>query len=63
MWGGAEAAIERGTAFRHLCFEVTGLDSLRRQLRARGVDVTEPTVGMDMSRQAWISDRQPRPDC
>jgi len=56
MWGGAEARIERGTAFRHLCFEVTGLDHLRTQLRARGVDVTEPKVGMDLSRQAWISD-------
>jgi catechol 2,3-dioxygenase-like lactoylglutathione lyase family enzyme len=56
MWGGTEAGIERGTAFRHLCFEVTGLDALRTQIRARGVEVTEPKVGMDLSRQAWISD-------
>jgi len=56
MWGGSDARIEPGTAFRHLCFEVTGLDAMRSALRARGVEVTEPKVGMDLSRQAWISD-------
>jgi catechol 2,3-dioxygenase-like lactoylglutathione lyase family enzyme len=56
MWGGSDARIEPGTAFRHLCFEVTGLDALREQLLARGVDVTEPRVSMDLSRQAWTSD-------
>src|SRR5512138_2433378 len=45
MWGGADPAVERGTAFRHLCFEVTGLEALRAKLLAKGLAVTEPTVG------------------
>jgi catechol 2,3-dioxygenase-like lactoylglutathione lyase family enzyme len=61
MWGGRDARIERGTAFRHLCFEVTGLDALRTQLRARGLEVSEPTVGMDGSRQAWTADPDGNP--
>src|SRR5512147_169190 len=61
MWGGADAGVERGTAFRHLCFEVTGLDAVRAELRARGLDVTEPTVGMDRSRQAWTADPDGNP--
>ncbi len=56
MWGGNDARTEPGTAFRHLCFEVTGLDQLRTTLRARGIEVTEPRVGMDLSRQAWVAD-------
>ncbi len=56
MWGGNDARVEQGTAFRHLCFEVTGLEQLRTTLRAKGIDVTEPKVGMDLSRQAWVSD-------
>ncbi len=61
MWGGSDARVERGTAFRHLCFEVTGLDALRAELRAKGLEVTEPTVGMDGSRQAWTADPDGNP--
>jgi len=61
MWGGSDARIERGTAFRHMCFEVTGLDALRTALRAKGVDVSEPKVGMDLSRQAWAKDPDGNP--
>ncbi len=60
-WGGSDARVERGTAFRHLCFEVTDLDALRARLQGRGAAVTEPTVGMDGSRQAWTADPDGNP--
>lgn len=61
MWGGDDARIERGSAFRHLCFEVTGLDTVRAKLVASGLAVSEPTLGMDGSRQAWTADPDGNP--
>lgn len=61
MWGGVDDRVERGTGFRHLCFEVTGLDELRKTLVARGLQVTEPRLGMDGSRQAWTADPDGNP--
>ncbi len=61
MWGGDDPRIERGTGFRHLCFEVTGLDVVRTQLLGRGVQVTEPKLGRDGSRQAWTADPDGNP--
>jgi predicted enzyme related to lactoylglutathione lyase len=45
-----------GTRYRHFCLEVTGLDAYRKTLIDRGVDVTEVSMGMDNSRQAWVTD-------
>jgi len=61
MWGGDDPRVERGTGFRHLCFEVTGLDLLREKLLARGLQVTEPKGGLDGSRQAWTTDPDGNP--
>lgn len=60
-WGGSDQRIERGTAFRHLCFEVTGLDALRTELLGKGLEVSEPRLGMDGSRQAWTADPDGNP--
>jgi catechol 2,3-dioxygenase-like lactoylglutathione lyase family enzyme len=61
MWGGNDQRIDRGTGFRHLCFEVTGLDALREKLLAKGLQVTEPKSGLDGSRQAWTADPDGNP--
>jgi catechol 2,3-dioxygenase-like lactoylglutathione lyase family enzyme len=61
MWGGDAPRVERGSAFRHLCFEVTDLDALRSALLAKGLSVSEPTLGMDGSRQAWTADPDGNP--
>jgi catechol 2,3-dioxygenase-like lactoylglutathione lyase family enzyme len=61
MWGGDDPRIERGTGFRHLCFEVTDLDALCAALAGRGVQVTAPKFGMDGSRQAWTADPDGNP--
>jgi catechol 2,3-dioxygenase-like lactoylglutathione lyase family enzyme len=56
MWGGKVEALTAGTRYRHFCLEVTGLDEYCKQLRSKGVAVTEITTGMDNSRQAWVTD-------
>ena len=61
MWGGEDRTNERGTTYRHLCFEVTGLDAFRTALIAKGVNVSEPKTGMDASRQAWTADPDGNP--
>ena len=55
-WGGDESALKSGTRYKHFCLEVTGLDEYCQKLRGLGVAVTEITMGMDNSRQAWIAD-------
>ncbi len=56
VWGGKVEDLTNGTRYRHFCLEVTGLDEYRKTLIDRGVAVTEITMGMDNSRQAWIAD-------
>ncbi len=45
-----------GTRYKHFCLEVTGLDEYCKDLKNKGVDVTDIKTGMDNSRQAWIAD-------
>ncbi len=56
QWGGKVEALTAGTRYKHFCLEVTGLDSFCETLKARGVDVSAISTGMDNSRQAWIND-------
>jgi hypothetical protein len=56
VWGGKVETLTAGTQYRHLCLEVTGLDEYCKTLKGRGVSVTEITMGMDNSRQAWVTD-------
>lgn len=56
VWGGKVEELRAGTRYRHFCLEVTGLDEYCRTLKSKGVDVSDITLGMDNSRQAWIED-------
>src|SRR5512141_937333 len=56
VWGGKGEELTSGTRYKHFCLEVTGLDEYCQALKSRGVAVTEITMGMDHSRQAWITD-------
>lgn len=55
-WGGAAQALTTGVRYKHFCLEVIGLDAYRQKLLEKGVDVSKITLGMDNSRQAWITD-------
>lgn len=56
VWGGRVEELAGGTRYRHFCLEVTGLDEFCKELKDKGVEVTENSMGMDNSRQAWIAD-------
>ena len=56
MWGGNIDALNIGTQYRHFCLEVTGLEEYCKTLEDRGVQVSEISLGMDHSLQAWIAD-------
>jgi catechol 2,3-dioxygenase-like lactoylglutathione lyase family enzyme len=56
VWGGQALTLVSGTQYKHFCLEVTGLDEFCSQLKNKGVSVTEISLGMDNSRQAWIAD-------
>jgi lactoylglutathione lyase len=56
VWGGNVEQLTPGTRYRHFCLEVIGLDEYCKALREKGVDVTAISMGMDHSRQAWVTD-------
>ena len=56
VWGGQVAEFTIGTRYKHFCLEVTGLDEFCVALKSKGVAVTDISMGMDNSRQAWIAD-------
>jgi catechol 2,3-dioxygenase-like lactoylglutathione lyase family enzyme len=43
-------------SYRHICLEVDDMDKTVAELRALGVEVTDPKPGTDRSLQAWLSD-------
>jgi catechol 2,3-dioxygenase-like lactoylglutathione lyase family enzyme len=56
VWGGNLAELTAGTRYKHFCLEVTGLEEYCEMLKSKGVPVSEISMGMDNSRQAWIAD-------
>ena len=45
-----------GQGHRHVCFEVDDIHGMVAELRAKGVEVTEPKTGSDRSISAWLAD-------
>jgi len=45
-----------GGAYRHTCLEVDDIQKTVAELRERGVEVSEPKLGLDQSWQAWFED-------
>jgi glyoxylase I family protein len=43
-------------SYRHFCLEVDDIRAAVADLRAKGVEVTDPTLGSDQSWQAWLKD-------
>lgn len=56
VWGGQVEELMSGTRYKHFCLEVTGLEEYCQLLKSRGVVVSDISLGMDNSRQAWITD-------
>ena len=47
QWKFQAEELKKGSQYRHLCFEVSDLEGYRQELVARGLGVTQITVGMD----------------
>lgn len=43
-------------SYAHICLECDDVLDTTETLRSRGVEVTEPRLGMDRSWQAWVTD-------
>ncbi len=56
LFSAAAVCQAEGVSYKHLCLEVDDMKSTVASLRAKGVEVTEPTFGIDKSWQAWLKD-------
>jgi len=56
LFTGEVAEAAKGQSFRHICLEVDDIEATVAELRAKGIDVTDPKLGSDQSWQAWLSD-------
>lgn len=55
-WGGDVGDLNLGRRYKHFCLEVIGLDAYIANLRTKDVAVERISMGIDHSRQAWITD-------
>jgi catechol 2,3-dioxygenase-like lactoylglutathione lyase family enzyme len=56
VWGAKVEELTIGTRYKYFCLEVTGLDEYCKELKNKDVEVSEISMGMDNSRQAWVAD-------
>ena len=56
QWKFQAEELKKGNQYKHLCFEVADIEAYRQGLVAKGLSVTQITVGMDHSKQCWIKD-------
>jgi catechol 2,3-dioxygenase-like lactoylglutathione lyase family enzyme len=56
LFTGQLAQPAEGQSFRHICLEVDDILTTVSELKGKGVEVSEPKLGMDHSWQAWITD-------
>lgn len=56
VWGGDVVELNSGTRYKHFCLEVTGLDEFCQELKNKNVEVSDISMGLDNSRQAWVTD-------
>jgi len=45
-----------GQSYQHLCLEVDDINATVEDLRAKGIEVTDPALGSDRSWQSWLAD-------
>ena len=47
--------------YRHICLEVDDINKTVADIRAKGITVSDPTLGSDQSWQAWLADPDGNP--
>lgn len=56
LFEGAHEPPEKKVSFQHFCIEVEDVKAAVESLRSKGIEVTEPQLGRDLSWQAWMAD-------
>jgi len=56
LFQGQPAARADNQSYAHICLEVDDVAQTVAELRATGLEVTEPKLGRDQSWQAWVND-------
>ncbi|MBD3174000.1 MAG: VOC family protein [Armatimonadia bacterium] len=56
LFTGLESEPAGEGSYMHICLEVPDLEAAVADLRAKGVEVTDPHFGADNSWQSWITD-------
>jgi lactoylglutathione lyase len=61
IFGGNPTPKDKDQSFKHMCLEVDEIEATVKELRDRGVEVTDPKLGKDKSWQAWLTDPDGNP--
>ena len=56
LFKGASGGPREGQSYQHCCLEVDDIWRSVADLRAKGIEVSEPVLGSDQSWQAWLAD-------
>jgi catechol 2,3-dioxygenase-like lactoylglutathione lyase family enzyme len=56
LFQGDPAQTPPGVSYKHICLEVDDIQQTVTDMRGRGVEVGEITLGSDQSYQAWTTD-------
>jgi catechol 2,3-dioxygenase-like lactoylglutathione lyase family enzyme len=56
LFKGEVAPRDEHQSFKHICLEVDEIHTTVKDLRGKGIEVGEITLGLDHSYQAWLSD-------
>jgi len=56
LFKGASGGPREGQSYQHCCLEVDDIRRTLADLRAKGVQVSDPVLGSDQSWQAWLAD-------
>ena len=56
LFQGEVGEAEGAPSYRHFCLEVGDIEAAVADLRAQGLEVTDPSLGSDHSWQAWLAD-------
>ena len=56
VWGGEVLTNQKGSHYRHLCFEIQNISEYKLKLESKGIQVSQINIGMSKSKQAWIKD-------
>ena len=56
LFQGTLAAKAEKQSYGHICLEVESVEATVKELRAKGIEISDAKLGLDQSWQAWLTD-------